>query len=114
MKRKHVIPSPEMPTEHLQSMAAHYGPRMVRPNPDNRPTIRQLKTEVLRRWKERGEDQSSSENHADSWATLNKLGSLMATKSPEETNDIDATAFISQEFYDSYLRLSPTFRKDEE
>lgn len=105
-----MIASPEMPLEHVQNMAAHYGPRMVLRD-KNRPTVRQLKQEVERRWKERGENRESSQDHIDSWATLNRLGYQMATKTPEETNDVDATAFISQEFYDSYLKLSPTFCK---
>lgn len=110
MEGKRMIASPEMPLEHVQGMAAHYGPRMVLRD-KNRPTIRQLKQEVERRWKERGETRDSSQDHIDSWATLNRLGFQMATKKPEETNDIDATAFISQEFYDQYLKNSPTFYK---
>ncbi|HCC23596.1 TPA: hypothetical protein DF272_05485 [Candidatus Falkowbacteria bacterium] len=60
-------------------------------------TIREFKTQVqaLAGVKSTGQFCGLSEAHRTFWKVLNTLGWRLRTQEPEQTTDVDATAFLS-------------------
>lgn len=66
-------------------------------------TVRDLKTQVQQEAGVKLGFSSLSSAHAKFWAKLNDLGWDKKTKEPEQCNDTDATAFLTDGEYESFL-----------
>lgn len=71
-------------------------------------SVRELKTQVQQEAGVTLGFSSLSRAHSEFWGKLNQLGWDRKTKEPEECDDCDATAFLSD---DEYAALVSEFRK---
>lgn len=86
-------------------------------NATNQRTVRELKDQVLRELRCESHFDLTMANDprpGDFWEKLNQLGSQRKTRKPEECDDIDATAFVSDKEYEELMvkaRALPWFQR---